>query len=85
MTQHLLEMLDIDPMYLPDDYDHWNGLLWSFSNDLEAIENHLAYAYEMFNDETGEGKEDYQQALREYNVEIAMLKEEVLNHLAGGV
>jgi len=81
-AQHLLEMLDIDPMYVPDDYDHWGGNLWSYYNDLESMENHLTYVYEMYDEDTGEGKEEYQEALREYNVKISLMKDEVLNHLA---
>ena len=82
MTTHLLQMLDIDEMFIPEEYDPWNGMLWSYANDLESMENHLTYVYEMYNEETGEGKEEYDAAVTEYHTKLDTMRDEVKKHLS---
>ena len=77
----LLKMLDIDVNILPEKYDSWTGDLWSYANDLESYDNALSYAWEMFDEETGEGKEQYEKAVKEYNVNIDKLRNDVLNYI----
>ncbi len=77
----LLKMLDIDVNILPEKYDSWTGDLWSYANDLESYDNALSYAWEMFDEETGEGEERYEKALKEYNVNIGDLKKDVLKYI----
>jgi hypothetical protein len=77
----LLKMLDIDENVLPENYDSWGGDLWSYANDLESYDNALSYAWEMFDEETGEGKEQYEKAVKEYNVNIDKLRNDVLNYI----
>ena len=77
----LLKMLDIDVNILPERYDSWTGDLWSYGNDLESYDYGLSYAWEMFDEETGEGKEQYEKAVKEYNVNIADLRKDVLKYI----
>lgn len=80
----LLKSLDIDVNLIPKYYDEWNGCLWSFANDLESYDYALSYAWENFDPETGKGKTEYEEAVKEYDSNIEELRKRVIENLQIG-
>jgi len=79
--KRLLKTLGIDENLISEDYDSWSGALWSYCNDLESYNYALSYAWEMLDEETGEGTTEYEKAVKEYDANLEQLREEVLGYI----